>query len=130
MIGIMTPRTVAIMQPYFCPYAGYFRLFAASDLFVLYDCVQFPRRGWVHRNRLPDASGVDRWLTLPIERAPRSVLIRDLAFPPRAVKVFADRLASFPIVARESAGASDILAALRRVVEPGAVRGQVSDQPH
>jgi hypothetical protein len=38
--------SVAIMQPYFIPYAGYFRLFAATDLFVIYDCVQFPRRGW------------------------------------------------------------------------------------
>ena len=27
--------TVAIMQPYFLPYAGYFRLCAAADLFVL-----------------------------------------------------------------------------------------------
>ena len=41
--------TVAVMQPYFMPYAGYFRLFAAADVFVLFDCVQFPRRGWVHR---------------------------------------------------------------------------------
>jgi hypothetical protein len=57
--------TVAIMQPYFFPYAGYFRLLAASDLFVIYDCVQFPRRGWVHRNKLVDASGEARWLTLP-----------------------------------------------------------------
>ena len=64
----MTPFTVAIMQPYFFPYAGYFRLFAASDLFVIYDCVQFPRRGWVHRNLLPDASGSERWLTLPLEK--------------------------------------------------------------
>ena len=32
---------VAIMQPYFMPYAGYFRLFAAADLFVALDCVQF-----------------------------------------------------------------------------------------
>ena len=48
----MTSSTMAIMQPYFIPYAGYFRLFAASDLFVIYDCVQFPRRGWVHRNKL------------------------------------------------------------------------------
>jgi hypothetical protein len=46
------PFTIAVMQPYFIPYAGYFRLFAASDLFVIYDCVQFPRRGWVQRNRL------------------------------------------------------------------------------
>ena len=60
--------TFAVMQPYFFPYAGYFRLFAASDLFVIYDCVQFPRRGWVHRNLLPDASGSERWLTLPLEK--------------------------------------------------------------
>jgi hypothetical protein len=52
--------TVAIMQPYFIPYAGYFRLFAATDLFVIYDCVQFARRGWVHRNRLPDGAGAPR----------------------------------------------------------------------
>src|SRR5437016_2188558 len=69
------PFTVAIMQPYFLPYAGYFRLFAASDLFVIYDCVQFPRRGWVHRNRLTDARGLERWLTLPLEKAPQHVLI-------------------------------------------------------
>ena len=68
------------MQPYFIPYAGYFRLFAASDLFVIYDCVQFPRRGWVHRNRLLDAAGRERWLTLPLAKAPRDVRIRDLRF--------------------------------------------------
>ena len=60
-------RTVAIMQPYFAPYAGYFRLLATTDLFVVYDCVQFPRRGWVHRNQLPDAAGKLDWLTLPLE---------------------------------------------------------------
>ena len=57
--------TIAVMQPYFVPYAGYFRLFAATDLFVIYDCVQFPRRGWVHRNQLPGANGQPNWLTLP-----------------------------------------------------------------
>jgi hypothetical protein len=45
--------TVAVMQPYFMPYAGYFRLFCAADVFVMFDCVQFRRRGWVHRNRFP-----------------------------------------------------------------------------
>ena len=57
------------MQPYFVPYAGYFRLFAAADVFVAYDCVQFPRRGWVHRNRLPTATGMSDWLTLPVRNA-------------------------------------------------------------
>ena len=36
--------TIAVMQPYFVPYAGYFRLFAVADVVVMFDCVQFPRR--------------------------------------------------------------------------------------
>jgi hypothetical protein len=95
----MTALTVAIMQPYFFPYAGYFRLFAASDLFVIYDCVQFPRRGWVHRNKLIDTSGEPRWLTLPLEKAPQSVLIRDLRFPPDAAELLAERLRPFSLAA-------------------------------
>lgn len=88
--------TVAIMQPYFIPYAGYFRLFAAADLFVIYDCVQFPRRGWVHRNRLPDSSGDPRWLTIPLAKASRDVAIKDLAFAPNAEEKLADEMRRFP----------------------------------
>jgi WbqC-like protein len=106
------PFTVAIMQPYFLPYAGYFRLFTASDLFVIYDCVQFPRRGWVHRNVLPDASGAERWLTLPLEKAPQSALIRDLLFPSDAGERLAERLRSFPLIARCPRSAAPLLAAL------------------
>src|SRR3954469_8726601 len=84
--------TIAVMQPYFIPYAGYFRLFAASDLFVIYDCVQFPRRGWVHRNKLADASGVERWLTLPIAKAPRDVRIHELRFSHDAREAMAERM--------------------------------------
>lgn len=109
------PFTIAIMQPYFIPYAGYFRLFAQSDLFVVYDCVQFPRRGWVHRNRLVDASGAERWLTLPLAKAPQSVLIRDLRFPPDADAVLARRVRPFPLVSRDPAAAAPVLQALRDV---------------
>jgi WbqC-like protein family len=109
---IVTPFTVAIMQPYFIPYAGYYRLFVASDLFVIYDCVQFPRRGWVHRNVLVDASGVERWLTLPLAKAPQSALIRDLRFPPDAAERFAERLRPFPLSARCPESVAPILAAL------------------
>jgi WbqC-like protein family len=108
----MTALTVAIMQPYFFPYAGYFRLFAASDLFVIYDCVQFPRRGWVHRNKLIDVSGEARWLTLPLEKAPQSVLIRDLRFPPNAAQLLAERLQSFPLAAAATPATEHVLAAL------------------
>lgn len=111
----MPDLTVAIMQPYFFPYAGYFRLFAASDLFVIYDCVQFPRRGWVHRNKLLDASGEMRWLTMPLEKAPQDVLIRDLRFPANASEEMAERLRVFPAIQAASGEASDIVAAVRDV---------------
>ncbi len=71
---------VAVMQPYFFPYAGYFRLAAAVDVFVVLDMVQFPRRGWVHRNRLQLVNGDLDWLTLPLTKAAQSVEIRDLEY--------------------------------------------------
>jgi len=71
---------IAIMQPYFAPYVGYFRLFCAVDLFVIYDCVQFPRRSWVHRNKLyNDVHQLD-WLTLPLQKQSMDVFIKDLKF--------------------------------------------------
>jgi hypothetical protein len=70
---------VAIMQPYFFPYAGYFRLFSEVDLFVVYDCVQFPRRGWVHRNRVLFGTNL-QWITLPLEKCTQSTNICDLVF--------------------------------------------------
>lgn len=71
---------VAIMQPYFIPYAGYFRLLLEADLFVLSDERQFPRRGWVHRNRLRTDGGALDWLTLPLEKCPVETSIFDLRF--------------------------------------------------
>jgi len=102
------------MQPYFVPYAGYFRLFAASDLFVVYDCVQFARRGWVHRNRLVDGNRAQRWLTLPLQKAPREVLIRDLRFAPDAAALLEERLRPFQLPAAGGVIAG-VLAALRDV---------------
>lgn len=72
--------TIAIMQPYFIPYAGYFRLIARTDLFVAFDCVQFPRRGWVHRNKPELLAGGTDWLTLPLAKARREARINELAF--------------------------------------------------
>jgi hypothetical protein len=84
------------MQPYFFPYAGYFRLFSQVDEFVIFDCVQFPRRGRVHRSEYLTAAGAPQWLTLPLARQDRQVLIRDLAFAPDARAEFDHRLAGLP----------------------------------
>lgn len=43
---------LAVMQPYFFPYLGYFQLAAAVDRFVILDDVNFIKQGWVNRNRI------------------------------------------------------------------------------
>jgi hypothetical protein len=82
---------VAVMQPYFYPYMGYFRLIAAVDVFVLFDCVQFPRRGRVHRCEVPDGRGGTCWLTLPLSPSARDSPIESQCFPPEAERHFAGR---------------------------------------
>ena len=100
---------VAVMQPYFAAYAGYYRLLAAADVFVIFDCVQFPRRGWVHRNRLPGAKGEAAWLTLPLASAPYDAAISDLTFAPGAAEAMAERLRAFPSMAPPPAPALEVL---------------------
>jgi len=68
--------SVAVMQPYFLPYLGYFQLIAAADCFVLFDDVQFIRRGWIERNRYL-LEGDARWFGLSLESGPQSQLIID-----------------------------------------------------
>lgn len=91
------------MQPYFVPYAGYFRLIDRVDTFVVYDCVQFPRRGYVHRNQLPNVRGEFSWLTLPLEKCSRETKISELCFAPDAEDRLRAQCASFPQLASTSA---------------------------
>lgn len=56
---------VALMQPYFFPYIGYFQLMSAVDCFVFYDEAQFMKGGWVNRNRIL-RDGAAHWWTLPV----------------------------------------------------------------
>jgi hypothetical protein len=86
-------KRIAVMQPYFLPYAGYFRLFHQVDEFVIYDCVQFPRRGRVHRTEVPGPSGATEWLTLPLAYQSRESRIMDLRFAADARERFDERLA-------------------------------------
>jgi len=60
-------KSIAIMQPYFFPYIGYFQLIAAVEKFIYRDDVQFIRRGWVHRNRLL-IEGKAKYLTIPCRK--------------------------------------------------------------
>ncbi|MBR0801191.1 WbqC family protein [Bradyrhizobium jicamae] len=66
---------VAIHQPNFFPWLGYFDKIRRADIFVLLDAVAYPRAGsggmgsWCNRVRL-DVQGEARWVTCPLRRAP------------------------------------------------------------
>lgn len=59
---------VAIMQPYFFPYIGYFQLMRAVDQFVFYDDAQYMKNGWINRNRIAIGEE-EKWVTLPVEHS-------------------------------------------------------------
>jgi len=54
------------MQPYFLPYIGYWQLFCAVDRFVVYDNIQYTKKGWINRNRFL-RNGTDAWFTVPLK---------------------------------------------------------------
>ena len=58
---------VAIMQPYFLPYIGYFHLINSVDEFVIYDNIQYTKKGWINRNKILVNSS-DKIITLPIKK--------------------------------------------------------------
>lgn len=67
---------IAIMQPYFFPYIGYFQLVNAVDVFVSLDNVSFIKKGWIHRNRLC-FNGAAHWCSVPIDHASQFKTIRE-----------------------------------------------------
>jgi hypothetical protein len=58
---------IAIMQPYLFPYIGYFQLMNAVDEFIVYDNIQFTKKGWINRNRIL-FNGKDIYISLPLKK--------------------------------------------------------------
>lgn len=56
---------IGILQPGYLPWLGFFEQMYRSDVFVLYDDVQYDKEGWRNRNRIKTANGV-QWLTVPV----------------------------------------------------------------
>ena len=60
-------KTIAIMQPYFFPYIGYWQLMSAVDQFVVYDNIQYTKKGWINRNRYL-RNGKAETFSLPLKK--------------------------------------------------------------
>jgi WbqC-like protein family len=69
---------IAIMQPGYLPWLGFFELMAGSDLFVFLDDVQYTVRDWRNRNRIRTKNDW-QWLTVPVlHKHRKSQLIKDV----------------------------------------------------
>lgn len=95
------------MQPYFFPYAGYYRLLAAADVFLIFDCVQFIRRGRIHRCEVPGPGANVEWLTLPLSPAARATPIDRVQLAADACSRFDTQLRRLPWVAAASGPAAN-----------------------
>ncbi len=75
---------LAIMQPYFLPYLGYWQLINAADVFILFDDVQFIRHGWINRNRVLKPNEGWQYLLVPLQKHPRTALIKEVHAHPES----------------------------------------------
>lgn len=71
---------VAIHQPNYVPWAGFFCKMSICDIFVSFDAVEFPNNGIVHRNKIRTKEGWD-WLTIPVEKKNIGLPIKDVLLP-------------------------------------------------
>lgn len=67
-VGVTPERVVAIHQPNFFPWLGWFHKLASADVFILLDDAEFSRGSWINRTRLL-VNGEAVWMTAPVERA-------------------------------------------------------------
>ena len=71
---------IAIMQPYFFPYVGYFQLIANTNQFIFFDIVQYNKKSWMSRNRIlhPNKSDDFQYISVPIAKHIKGTLIKDV----------------------------------------------------
>jgi len=72
---------LAIMQPYFLPYVGYFQLIHSADVFVVYDNIKYTKKGWINRNRIL-VNGRDQIISIPLKRDSDFLEIREREIAP------------------------------------------------
>lgn len=64
---------IAIMQPYFFPYYGYYQMIGNTDVFVILDDVSFIKKGFINRNYFPNKER----FSVPLNKPSQNKLIKD-----------------------------------------------------
>jgi hypothetical protein len=70
-------KRVAIIQPSYIPWRGFFDVIHAVDVFIFLDDVQYTVRDWRNRNRIKTHQGDSIWLSIPV-RGGRNQRIADV----------------------------------------------------
>lgn len=72
---------VAIHQPNYLPWLGFFHKLLAADTFVILDTVQFPRgKNFISRTAIKTPQGAE-WLTIPIPNKSSLLPIKEISLP-------------------------------------------------
>ena len=77
---------LGIMQPYFMPYIGYWQLMAAVDKYVIYDDVNFIKKGWINRNNIL-INGSKQLFSISLEGVSQNKLINEIQIADDFVKL-------------------------------------------
>ena len=67
---------IAIIQPCFIPWLGYFEQMLVADIFVYLDDVQYTKKDWRNSNQLKSPNGVKK-LSVPVSNASRNININE-----------------------------------------------------
>ncbi len=68
---------LAIMQPYFMPYIGYFQAIAAVDKYILYDHLAYIVNGWINTNRVRQRNMPECDIVVPVQQKSSYKLIAE-----------------------------------------------------
>lgn len=69
-------NSIAVLQPSYLPWLGFFEQMMHVDTFVVYDDAQYTKNDWRNRNRLKTKDGF-LWLTIPVKSSV-SLQIREI----------------------------------------------------
>ncbi len=107
--------TIGILQPSYLPWLGYFEQIYRSDIFVIYDDVQFEKGSWRNRNRIKTTQGA-MWLTVPVlTKGQNFPLINQVCvnnteqWPKKHIRSLTQYYAKAPYFAKHSSALFEIL---------------------
>lgn len=120
----LMPSTIAIAQPTFLPWAGWFDLADQVELLILLDDVAFSKQSWQQRNRLRTARGLE-YVTVPVRSSGRfgqriiDTEIADMKFLEKTVRTIAQNY-------RRARFFAEYFGELREVLEKSVATGSLA----